>query len=517
MPPSGSLVTQRIFKKSIRTRLFLAILMPLVLVEGFLFVLYLNHIGEDYRGRYENIAQTISSPFINSIEQKLNTLESIDTKQEFLEIYADLKASIEFPLWLNEFEFLTEIAFTNARGTILTATPGGKQLSVDRPEGANNDIISTRNGSSFVVSIPLQNDGQPYAYLLFQFSDQEVSHEEQNVLFLTLLTLLLSLLIGSFLAWIISRAITKPINLLALDSKRLASGELEHEISALQLSDEIGLLAENFRLMRNSIREKIKELAKHRDQLETLVEERTSELKEAQSELIQKERLATLGRLTATVSHELRNPLGTVRNAIFAISEELDDSPSLSTKRMLDLGERNIVRCVNIIEDLLNYTRVKPLELVDTDIDYWLSNLVSEYDFPNGVEYDLNLSCAEKVLVDREKMRQVLVNLITNAIDAVQDEGAEGNHVSITTSLHGDKYKILIHDNGVGMSEETMQEIFEPLFSTKGFGVGLGMVIVKNIMDQHHGTINIESKKGEGTTVTLCLPTNIPNAQSPTN
>ena len=270
------------------------------------------------------------------------------------------------------------------------------------------------------------------------------------------------------------------------------------------------LLKEQVELKTAALQKAQNELSQHHNQLETLVEEKTRELKNAQNELLQRERLTTLGRLTATVSHELRNPLGTVRNAIFALGEELNDRSSPQTKRMMVLGERNIVRCVNIIEDLLNYTRVKPLERTETDIDHWLSNLVAEYDFPNDVEHDLSLSCAEKVLVDKEKLRQVIVNLITNAVDAVQDEEAKGKHISISTSFHNDEYEIRIQDTGIGMTEETMKEIFEPLFSTKGFGVGLGMVVVKNIIDQHNGTINTESQKGEGTTVTIRLPTKLP-------
>lgn len=253
-----------------------------------------------------------------------------------------------------------------------------------------------------------------------------------------------------------------------------------------------------------------KELVRYRDQLEALVEEKTYELKKAHSKLLQRERLSTLGKLTATVSHELRNPLGTVRNAIYSIEHELGHSALPNLKRILSLAERNIDRCVNIIEDLLDFTRVKPLELTATDLDNWLKALVEEHAFPKNVEYELNLACGAQVYIDQEKFRQVMVNLMTNASDAILDKHSQVGLLSISSHLHDNEYEVRVRDNGVGMSEETMKEIFEPLFSTKGFGIGLGMVIVKNIIEQHHGVIDIESKPEEGTTIILRLPINPP-------
>ena len=110
---------------------------------------------------------------------------------------------------------------------------------------------------------------------------------------------------------------------------------------------------------------------------------------------------------------------------------------------------------------------------------------------------------------DQEKLRQAVVNLITNAVHALQDKETERKHLRISTCLLDGKYEIRFEDSGVGMTDDVKERLFEPLFSTKGFGVGLGMAIVKNIVEQHHGKINVESKKGEGTTVILRLPINL--------
>jgi signal transduction histidine kinase len=251
------------------------------------------------------------------------------------------------------------------------------------------------------------------------------------------------------------------------------------------------------------------ELFKYRDQLELLVEEQTQKLKDAHDELLQRERLATLGKLTATVSHELRNPLGTIQASLFSVIDSLErNDPSLAN-RSIALAERSIERCVTIIEELNDYARVKRLNLLETSLDDWLRDVFAEQAIPLGIHCDLNLSSGVKAGFDQEKLRQIVVNLIDNAVHALQDGSSEKKQLQISTRSLDGKYEIKIRDNGVGMSKETQKRVFEPLFSTKGFGVGLGMVVVKNIVEQHRGEINVESKEGGGTTITLCLPDNL--------
>ena len=248
------------------------------------------------------------------------------------------------------------------------------------------------------------------------------------------------------------------------------------------------------------------ELVKYRDHLEVLVDEKTRELKKAQSVLLQRERLATLGELTATVSHELRNPLATIQAALYSFSDSLASNQPERALRPLELAERSIKRCVNIIEELNSYARVKGLNIAEVSVDDWLREVLEEETFPADIRVESNLSCNHLAAFDQEKLRQVIVNLITNALYALQEKKSARKLLQISTRLLDDNYQIEIRDNGIGMSEGTLERIFEPLFSTKGFGVGLGMVIVKNIVEQHHGDIVVESQEGEGTSVTLRLP-----------
>jgi len=246
-------------------------------------------------------------------------------------------------------------------------------------------------------------------------------------------------------------------------------------------------------------------IAKDRNNLRLV----NNELKFTREELLQKERLAVLGQLNAVVSHELRNPLGTIQTALFSIEDSLERNDTSQVARTLELADRSIGRCVTIIEELNNYARVKDLDISETSVDDWLRTVFKEQDVPEEITCELNLSSGVRASFDHDKLRQVVVNLITNAVHALQDKQSNGKHLRVSTHLLDDKYGICLSDNGIGMSSETQEMVFKPLFSTKGFGVGLGMVIVKNIVDQHRGKINIESKEGEGTTVTLSLPINI--------
>ncbi len=252
-----------------------------------------------------------------------------------------------------------------------------------------------------------------------------------------------------------------------------------------------------------------KELVKYQDQLELLVEEQTQKLKDAHVELLQRERLAALGKLTATVSHELRNPLGTIQTALFSVADGLERNKPSITTRSIALAERSIERCVKIIEELNSYTRVKELNLAESSLDDWLKNVLSEQNVPLGIHKDLNIASGVRAWFDQDKLRQVVVNLLDNAVHALQDKKSKGDRLQVSTHALDEEYEIRVCDNGAGMTKETQKKVFEPLFSTKGFGVGLGMVIVKNIVEQHQGSIRIESKLGEGTTITLRLPVHL--------
>jgi PAS domain S-box-containing protein len=233
------------------------------------------------------------------------------------------------------------------------------------------------------------------------------------------------------------------------------------------------------------------------------VEERTAELKTAQSELVRKERLSALGQLTATMAHELRNPLSAIRNTLFAVKETAA-TKGIDLERPISRVERSVARCDGIINDLLDYTRVKELHLAEFALDPWIQEVLSEQRVPTGIVLEHRLGAGCVVAIDPERMRRVLINLIDNAAQAMSDD-IRDRKITVTTAAAGDQFELVVADSGSGIAPDVLPKVFEPLFSTKSFGTGLGLPMVKQIIEQHGGTITIASEIGKGTRVIVRL------------
>ncbi|MDH5483829.1 MAG: PAS domain S-box protein [Gammaproteobacteria bacterium] len=251
------------------------------------------------------------------------------------------------------------------------------------------------------------------------------------------------------------------------------------------------------------------ELKIYRENLESLVADRTRELQDAQHELVRQERLATLGQLTATVSHELRNPLGAIQPSIYILKKKINSDDRI-VHDAIDRIERNTLRCDHIIDELLDFTRIVEIQPSYMNINEWLTELINELSITPAIsiEYELDPD-NNQVYFDKDRLRRAIINIIDNAAHAIQDNNSiskTDGKIKLSTKQSHDRIILEINDNGSGISEDTLKRIFEPLFSTKGFGVGLGMPTVKQIMKQHNGGIDISSIEGKGTTVTLWLP-----------
>lgn len=235
------------------------------------------------------------------------------------------------------------------------------------------------------------------------------------------------------------------------------------------------------------------ELVKHKDHLETLVNEKTQELQSAHDELIQQERLAALGKLTATVSHELRNPLGAVSNALYNIEAALEANDRKMAGNALQLSERSVNRCVRIIEELLYYGKKDLLEKKPVAIDELINETLNEMQWPEDIDLDRSLTSDAVVSGDKERLRRVVLNLVINAQQALQESDQTDKRVFVATRTADENVVITIEDNGPGIPEDLREKIFEPLFSTKSFGVGLGMSVVREILLMHKGDVTHQS------------------------
>jgi len=283
-------------------------------------------------------------------------------------------------------------------------------------------------------------------------------------------------------------------------------------------TDELGVVVtainemqKNLKQSFNALRENEKQLRHQQVHLEELVQERTASLEAAQETLVRNERLAALGQLTATVSHELRNPLNAMQPSLYIVRQHIDQADT-KVLESVDRIERNLKRCDRIIDELLDFTRITSLELADINLDDWIKNVIGELDIDPSikVEWDLNLT-GMMLKLDLERMRRAITNVVVNACQAMllAEESGTGNPekiLTIQTRNTNQRLELNISDTGPGISQDNLDKVFEPLFSTKNFGVGLGMPIVRQIMELHRGGVEITSDTGKGTRICLWLP-----------
>jgi signal transduction histidine kinase len=228
----------------------------------------------------------------------------------------------------------------------------------------------------------------------------------------------------------------------------------------------------------------------------------------AQGREIRAERLAAVGQAAASVGHDLRNPLGAIRNANHYIKRRVGDSELASNERVnqfFAIIDRELDASAKIIADLLDFARDRRLTLSACPLKALVADAISVVSPPRPTRIDNRLRGDLPVLcLDRDQMRQALVNLLQNASEAVPEE-REG-HIVITATADDDKIVLSIEDNGGGIPEEERARIFEPFFTTKNKGTGLGLAITGGIIQRHGGSIELRSEADKGTTFLLHLP-----------
>jgi signal transduction histidine kinase len=227
----------------------------------------------------------------------------------------------------------------------------------------------------------------------------------------------------------------------------------------------------------------------------------------AESELLKKERLSVLGQLTATVAHELRNPLSAIRNTLPLLRALAADERSELTRPLARI-ERSIKRCDHLVASLLEYTKERELAPRPVLFDDWLSEVLDEQTLPPDITLERSLRAENAlVMLDTQRFHRVVINLIENAAQAItQHAGELAERKLLVSTKATDHVELTISDTGPGIAPDVLPRVFEPLFSTKSFGTGLGLPTVKQIVEQHGGTISIASALGKGATARVVLP-----------
>ncbi|MCJ7739084.1 MAG: PAS domain S-box protein [Anaerolineae bacterium] len=252
------------------------------------------------------------------------------------------------------------------------------------------------------------------------------------------------------------------------------------------------------------------ELRMYRDHLEELVAERTQELENAKERLVRHERLAVLGQLAGGLGHELRNPLGAIKNATYFLNMALED-PEPTVKEALDILDSEVNTSEAIIRSLFDYARPKPVVPRKVDLAEVIGKVLERVGVPENVGMEVIAGEDLPIIyADPDQLNQVFDNVIRNAIQAMPEGGrllveAAGSDGGESAGMP-EWVTISVTDTGVGIPEENLARMFEPLFTTKAQRIGLGLAVTKLLVEGHGGTIGVASAAGEGSTFTVKLP-----------
>jgi len=299
----------------------------------------------------------------------------------------------------------------------------------------------------------------------------------------------LTLLVG----WYIANRIARPIRQLRDAAERLAEGRFDVAVP-LTPGNEIGDLATSFREMAARLRQSMEALARQ-------------------------ERLAGLGQVAGTMSHELRNPLAVLRATLATLRRRLGGEAE-DVQRSLTRMDRNIDRCAEILGDLQDFASGAAVTRVPVALDEWLNQVLDEHAVGGVVTVRRELHSGAPALIDQHRLRRAIVNLIDNAAEALTDPawkmpaGGE-RRITIGTELAGDQVTLSIADSGPGIAPDVLPRIFEPLFTTKSFGVGLGLPLVRQIIEHHGGTVEVETPTEGGTRFVIRLQRHIGESETP--
>lgn len=246
----------------------------------------------------------------------------------------------------------------------------------------------------------------------------------------------------------------------------------------------------------------LRRLEEYSKGLEATVEARTQELREAQRNLLKAERLAAIGELAGMVGHDLRNPLSTIKNAVYYLKLKQDDINDKNRKTMFEVIDNAIKHADKIIADLQEYSREMQITPVSCSLRACLNDALSLIQLPKNIQIIDQLAETPLIKIDKTKISRVFLNLVKNAIEAMPNGGT----LQIKSKHVGDKVEITFTDTGCGIPKELLPKIFIPLVTTKAQGMGFGLAICKRIIDAHGGNITVESHIGKGTTFTVTLP-----------
>jgi two-component system NtrC family sensor kinase len=344
--------------------------------------------------------------------------------------------------------------------------------------------------------------------LSLEQSDRATSSLETISFFGLVVSMLLSV-IGVVL--LNERVVLRPVRALLDATRRIAQNDLELEIPR-QAPDEIGQLVASFNAMTSSLRTERAERLELLEGLEEKVAERTAALRQAQAQLIQSEKMSSLGKLSASIAHEINNPLMgilTISKLLIRTMDEgrSEDPRNANAIRQLKMVQRETERCSAIVRNLLDFARQRPLAVKGVDVNAALEeslSVASNQIAIQGIALKKDLKPLPMVQADFGQLRQAFLNVILNSCEAM----AKGGTLTISSRFaEGARgIEVEIADTGGGIPPEVLPKIFDPFFTTKEKGTGLGLSVVYGIVQRHGGTLEVKSQQGQGTQMFFRIP-----------
>lgn len=302
--------------------------------------------------------------------------------------------------------------------------------------------------------------------------------------------------VGATAGWIVVRQVTNPLADLTAAAESIAAGQKASLPPLGARHDEIGRLSDAFATMAGRVTEA-------REHLEQLVKERTAELERTQRELIQREKLAVLGQLASSVGHELRNPLGVMSNISYYLSNALTDVPPKAREHLAML-RRQVGLAEKIVSDILDFTRVRQPETTTVPVEPFVDAQLQRVALPATVRVERSVSPGvPDMSADPFQVGQVLYNVLTNAVQSMEPRGGV-----LAVRAHGTNGRVYIDvtDEGPGVPVEHHEQIFEPLYTTKLRGIGLGLSVSRTLAQANGGNLHVAASSAKGTTFRLEMP-----------
>jgi two-component system NtrC family sensor kinase len=283
------------------------------------------------------------------------------------------------------------------------------------------------------------------------------------------------------MVFLAAKVLSDPIRHMTTVIRDIKRGQLHRQME-ITSRDELGELATAFNRMTSNLQRN----------------------RELEASLAQQGKMASLGILSSGVAHEINNPLGVILGYAGYLENKLD--PEDPNYHIIHEIKRESKRCKKIVQDLLNYARTPRPEFAKTDLGQLLDQIVSfaaNHTDMHGVQIVKKFSDdLPSLSIDGDQIRQVAINLILNAGAAMTDGGL----LTVTTDRDEEDAVIKFIDTGSGIDENDLERIFEPFYTTKDRGTGLGLAITRQIIEHHHGSIQMTSRLKQGTTVTIRLP-----------